>query len=182
MSGNKGADGDATRAAWDVIKAEYLAGGISYRKLAVKHGVPRRTLEDRALAERWSELRGQVRGKIAAELPAVVAEQVLVNAQVWVEEVIRIASQMMRELEDRLDGTQKVIVTTQGERVLMELPWLNKAQDLKAAVSALAELDRVGRLSLGLDKGGEEAELDQDWDAAMQEIELLAQKADETIG
>lgn len=156
---------------WAAIKAEYLAGGTSYRKLAVKHGVPRRTIENRAKAEQWTDLRCQVRGKVVAELPNAVAQTVLLNAQVWVEEVMKLAIQMMRELEDRLDGTQKVVVSSNGGRHVLDLPWLNKAQDLKAAASALAAIDEVGRRALGIDKGGEETEADQNWDEALREIE-----------
>jgi hypothetical protein len=166
---------------WTIIKAEYLAGGMSYRKLAEKHGIPRRTLEDKAMSERWFELRGQVRGRIEAELPDVIARSVITSAQAWVEEVLKIASQMMQELEQKLSGTQKVIVNSQGDRVVLELPWLNKAQDLKAAASALAELDGVGRLALGLDKEGEETEADQDWDEALREIDERCIETDEKL-
>ena len=166
---------------WAAIKAEYLAGGTSYRKLAAKHGVPRRTIENRAKAEQWTELRCQVRGRVVAELPDAVAQTVLLNAQVWVEEVMTLATQMMRELEQRLGGSQKVIVNSNGERFVLDLPWLNKAQDLKAAASALAALDEVGRRALGLDKGGEETEADQNWDDALREIELRSAADDDIL-
>ena len=160
---------------WGAIKAEYLAGGTSYRKLAVKHGVPRRTIENRAKAEQWTDLRCQVSGKVVAELPEAIAKTVLLNAQAWVEEVMKLATQMMGELEDRLDGTQKVVVNSNGGRVVLELPWLNKAQDLKAAVSALAALDEVGRRALGLDNAEAESEADQNWDDALRLIEERAE-------
>lgn len=44
---------------WKRIKAEYLAGGTSYRKLAEKHGVSFNTLKTRATTEQWYELRQQ---------------------------------------------------------------------------------------------------------------------------
>jgi transposase-like protein len=44
---------------WKRIKAEYLAGGTSYRKLAEKHGVSFNTLKTRATVEQWYELRQQ---------------------------------------------------------------------------------------------------------------------------
>ena len=78
-----------------------------------------------------------------------------------------------------MDGTQKVLVSVQGERVMVELPWLNKAQDLKAAVSALAELDGIGRLALGIDKASESTENDQDWDTALAEIEERSDPSDD---
>lgn len=42
---------------WSAIRAEYIAGGISQRKLAAKYGVSFNTLKDRANAERWAAAR-----------------------------------------------------------------------------------------------------------------------------
>ena len=42
---------------WVGIKTEYITTATSYRKLADKHGVPFRTLADRARAEGWSAAR-----------------------------------------------------------------------------------------------------------------------------
>ena len=42
---------------WKRIKAEYIAGGTSYRKLAEKHGVSFNTLKTRAKEEQWYKLR-----------------------------------------------------------------------------------------------------------------------------
>ena len=44
---------------WNKIKAEYIAGGTSYRKLAEKYGVSFNTLKTRAKEEQWYELRQQ---------------------------------------------------------------------------------------------------------------------------
>lgn len=45
---------------WKKIKAEYLKGGTSYRKLAEKHGVPFGTLRKVAAKEEWAQLRARV--------------------------------------------------------------------------------------------------------------------------
>lgn len=44
---------------WDKIKAEYLAGGTSYRKLAEKYGVSFTTLKRKAKQEAWTQKRTQ---------------------------------------------------------------------------------------------------------------------------
>jgi transposase-like protein len=50
----------ASMADWKKIKAEYLKGGTSYRKLAEKHGVPFGTVRKVAAKEDWAQLRAQV--------------------------------------------------------------------------------------------------------------------------
>ncbi len=44
---------------WLKIKSEYINGGISYRKLAEKHGVSFSVLKDKAVKERWTTAREQ---------------------------------------------------------------------------------------------------------------------------
>lgn len=52
---------------WKKIKKEYIAGGISYRKLAEKHGVSFNTLEKVARREGWCELRRQADERAATK-------------------------------------------------------------------------------------------------------------------
>lgn len=61
---------------WITLRAEYIAGGISYRQLATKHGVNVSTLEKRAIREGWAADLQQACSKVAADLPGVVAEKV----------------------------------------------------------------------------------------------------------
>ena len=58
---------------WDAIKAEYIAGGISYRKLAEKHGVSPTTLTKKAIAGKWADKRQQVESKRTARTIEKVA-------------------------------------------------------------------------------------------------------------
>lgn len=48
---------------WNEIRKEYIQGGISYRALAAKYGVPLATLAPRAKAEKWVDLRRQANDK-----------------------------------------------------------------------------------------------------------------------
>ncbi len=53
---------------WKKLKAEYIAGGISYRKLADKHKVPFHTLRKQAAKEKWRELRDECAAKTATKI------------------------------------------------------------------------------------------------------------------
>lgn len=53
---------------WNVIKAEYIAGGTSYRTLAKKYKVSVTTLTRLAIKEKWVELRQQAESKAEAEM------------------------------------------------------------------------------------------------------------------
>lgn len=60
---------------WDKIKAEYLAGGISQRNLAEKHGVTADQLMHRANRERWADQREAVSSKAAAKAQQKIVSQ-----------------------------------------------------------------------------------------------------------
>ncbi|MEE1200127.1 MAG: helix-turn-helix domain-containing protein, partial [Christensenellales bacterium] len=60
---------------WEKIKAEYLQGGTSYRKLADKHGVPFSTLEKKARSENWTEQRKEVGEKAATKARQKIVSQ-----------------------------------------------------------------------------------------------------------
>ena len=107
---------------WNAIKAEYIAGGTSYRKLAEKHKVPRRTIEDRAKEENWVELRRQNRGKTVAKIvDAVSATEV--DAAV---EAMRLGNEaslyMLRQIaNDAATGLLKETQITAYSRAIEQL-------------------------------------------------------------
>lgn len=53
---------------WDIIKADYIAGGTSYRKLAEKYNVPFNTLKKIAIKGEWVKQREQVEHKKATKI------------------------------------------------------------------------------------------------------------------
>ena len=158
---------------WTKIKAEYLKGGISYRKLAEKHGISESTLTKRAIRESWADDLQQVGSKVAAELPVVVAAVKLDAAGQWVAETLNIASDLRKRLKADLDpkATKQHWMGTMKGPELVSLPKLNDTKDVKTLIEALGKVDEIGRRQLGLDEDKGETELDTDWDGALNEIE-----------
>ena len=67
---------------WNAIRAEYIGGGISQRKLAAKYGVSWRTLQDRAKREGWSEAKDDTRAKAVSITCQKAAEAAADNATI----------------------------------------------------------------------------------------------------
>ena len=84
---------------WEKIKAEYLAGGTSYRKLAEKHGVPRSTLEQRAKREQWTKQHEDVKGKAEAKARRKIVTQRAAD----IAALDRVRSKLIRKLEQSVD-------------------------------------------------------------------------------
>ena len=60
---------------WKKIKAEYIAGGTSYRKLAEKYKVPLSTLKRIAHDEGWVDLRDQCSAKSASKIVEIESDK-----------------------------------------------------------------------------------------------------------
>ena len=65
---------------WNAIRAEYIGGGTSYRKLAEKHQVSFMVLKTRAKKEDWPGLRTQAEHKASTEATQKTAEAAADNA------------------------------------------------------------------------------------------------------
>ena len=146
---------------WSKIRKEYIQGGVSYRELAAKYGVPYRTLAARAKAENWVELRNQASIKAASKTVESVAKQ---NARVD-DRINRLANRLIDKLEKAVDELDMETVvkkktTKKGsEKVTTEQKVLcrdregpvdkgglqqltNTLRDLKAILDVRSELDR----------------------------------------
>ena len=146
---------------WNAIRKEYIQGGVSYRELAAKYGVPLRTLADRAKAEKRAELREQAPNKTVTKTVENVAKQ---NAKVD-DRINRLANRLIDKLEkavDELDAktvTMKTTMKTGAAKVTTEYKKLDKEKegpvdkgglqqltntlrDLKAILDVRSELDR----------------------------------------
>lgn len=146
---------------WNAIRKEYIQGGVSYRELAAKYGVPLPTLAERAKAEKWVELRKQAHDKAITKTVETVAKQ---NAKVD-DRINRLANRLIDKLEKAVDEldvktvTMKTTMKTGAAKVTTEYKKLykekegpvdkgglqqltNTLRDLKAILDVRSELDR----------------------------------------
>lgn len=85
---------------WKRIKAEYIAGGTSYRKLAEKYGVPRSNLERVAKREGWTKLKRQAEGKAEAKIINAISKK---NAKID-DKYFRLVDKLLDKAEATIDG------------------------------------------------------------------------------
>ncbi len=115
---------------WKRIKAEYLAGGTSYRKLAEKYGEPRSNIERRAKAEKWTELRRRAEGKAEAKIIDSVSTKEAKKAV----DIIDVADQLLlraAELMETVSDTQSFKQLTSAIKDLKDIKGYKSAIDLK---------------------------------------------------
>ena len=69
-----------TIADWNKIKAEYIAGGISQRKLAAKYHISFNTLKKRANLEKWATARDTAYNRGTSKAQQATAERAATTA------------------------------------------------------------------------------------------------------
>ena len=143
---------------WTRIKAEYLAGGVSQRMLAEAHGVSYKTLRERAVKEKWTELRRKTGEKTAQKMAedisdakvkkiSKVVDLLLTQLEAAARQNTRHPVQI-RTTKELDDGTVRVTVKTEYE----EAHVIDK-QGLRLLAQTAKDLDGIMRAQRLEDKG-----------------------------
>lgn len=140
---------------WNAIKAEYIAGGTSYRKLAEKYGVSFTTLTRTAQRENWVGLRQQTEDKVTTNIVNNVTKTKTKNA-INLESV---ADKLLQKIEAMLDvvqDTQSIKHISSALKDIKEVKGIKSKADMKEQNARIAKL---------------QAEVNRD-DNAVKEIEV----------
>ena len=126
---------------WNQIKAEYIAGGTSYRKLAAKYDVPFNTLKTIAIKGEWVKLREQAEHDTTTKIINDVAKQ---NAKI---------DKKYFELVDKLlDKAEKVIEDmpiwqpTSLKEMASALKYLKECKGVKCEADMREQEARIAKL------------------------------------
>jgi transposase len=90
---------------WNAIRAEYIGGGTSYRKLAKKYGVSINVLSPKATVEGWVGMRKEAETKATAKALQKTADIAADNATI----AARIRTKLLRKLEREIDALPDMI-------------------------------------------------------------------------
>ena len=94
---------------WLKIKTEYINGGISYRKIAEKHGISFAVLKDRAVKEHWADERERHANRIRTATEQKTVEKVSEALSEEAAAKARIKASMMRLAEGWFEKQEKFI-------------------------------------------------------------------------
>lgn len=126
---------------WSKIKAEYIAGGISYRSLAQKHNISFNTLKRIAVKEQWSKLRDKAYNKATTK---VVNDIATANAKID-DKYFRIVDKLMNKAEELVDKTPIWQVTTLKE-MATAMKYLKECKGVKSDADLREQEARIKKL------------------------------------
>ena len=121
---------------WKRIKAEYIAGGTSYRKLAEKYGVSPTTLTKVAGREGWVEARQQADIKKTSKIVDAVSEKEAKKAV----DIVDVADKLLNKIAEVID----LISDTQGLKHISSA--LKDIKDIKGFKSAADMREQEARI------------------------------------
>ena len=126
---------------WNAIKAEYIAGGTSYRKLCEKYGVSRTTLQRKAKDENWVELRSQAEAKTESIIVKSVSRKKAKTA----DKIIDVADKLLNKISEFVET--------------IPLDMMSSTQALKHLTSALKDLKDIKGFKTDADMREQEARI-----------------------
>jgi uncharacterized protein YjcR len=136
---------------WRKIKAEYIAGGTSYRMLAEKYGVSFSTLRKVAAKEQWTELRNKTRAKTDTKISNAISAKQAAKA----DKIIDVADKLLAKIAEVID----LVNDTQGIRHLSSA--LKDIRDIKGIKSSADMREQEARIR-NLEKQAEKTEESND--------------------
>ena len=126
---------------WKRIKAEYIAGGTSYRKLAEKYKVKLSALRSVAEREKWVELKAQAQHKTDTKIVDTVSDQ---NAD-KATKIIDVADKLLDKIStiiDTVQDTQGIKHISSALKDIKDIKGYKSAMDLKEQEARIAKLQK----------------------------------------
>lgn len=113
---------------WKKIRAEYVAGGTSYRKLAEKHNVTLAALRHVAQKENWVELKAQVQLKTRAKVVEAISNREAAQAT----SIDKVADALIKRIEAMVADDEAVFSATGIKDLATAIKTLREVKGIKS--------------------------------------------------
>ena len=127
---------------WKKIKAEYIAGGTSYRKLAQKHGVSFNTLKTRARDEEWYNLRQQKDNRTTTKIVESLSDKDAEKAVNIIDVADKLLTKISELMDDLIIDTQSMKHLTSALKDLKEIKGFKSDADMREQNARIRNLER----------------------------------------
>ena len=125
---------------WKRIKAEYIAGGTSYRKLAEKYNVPFGTLRRIAKQEGWTQKRTQVEHNVNTKMIETISDKEAQKAVDIIDVADKLLSKVSELMETMVVDTQSFKQLTSALKDLKEIKGYKSEADMREQEARIKKL------------------------------------------
>ena len=137
------------------IKAEYIRGGVSYRKLADKYSVSFSAIRRRAEKEKWTDLRTQAEQKASMKIVNSVASQ---DAK-RVEDIQTVADLLLQKIKEGVENGTLVVDTQSIRHITSSLKDLRDIKGYKSDLDMQEQMARIEKLRKDAEGDGPDKEI-----------------------
>ena len=126
---------------WKKIKAEYIAGGTSYRKLAEKYEVSFSTLRKVAAKEQWTDLRNKAGAKADTKLIETISDKETKKAV----NIIDVADKLLErivEIADKAVDPDSIKKLTSAIKDLKDIKGVKSEADMREQEARIKKLQK----------------------------------------
>ncbi len=126
---------------WNKLKAEYIAGGTSYRKLAEKYGVKFSNLKNVAIKEGWTDLKERAKNKADTKMVDTIANDMSKNAvkiNVVADKLLNKMCNLLEALE--VADSQTIKQCTSALKDIKDIKGVKSDIDLKEQIARIDKL------------------------------------------
>lgn len=124
------------------IKAEYIRGGTSYRKLASKYGVSFSSIRRRAEKENWTDLRTQAEQKSSTKIVESVASQEAER----VNGIQTVADILLQKIAEGVKSGYLIVDSQSIRHITSSLKDLRDIKGYKSELDMQEQLARIEKL------------------------------------
>jgi uncharacterized protein YjcR len=125
---------------WQKIKAEYISGNTSYRKLAEKYGVSFNTLKTHAVEGQWHKLRQQKDKKTTTKIVETLSDNEAKKAVDIIDVADKLLGKLSELMETMVVDTQSFKQLTSALKDLKEIKGYKSEKDLEEQNARIAKL------------------------------------------
>ena len=127
---------------WNKLKAEYIAGGTSYRKLAKKYGVSFSSVRFKAEQEKWTDLKAQAQHSANTR----IVESIVDDSTKQAVNIDNVADQLLEKITTLLCKeditTQSVKHLTSALKDIREIKGIKTDIDLREQEARIKKLQK----------------------------------------
>ena len=127
---------------WKAIKAEYIAGGIGYRRLAEKYGVSFGTLSKIAMRENWTDLRKKACEKTGTVLAETIGKRNAKKSAKIDTLVDMLLDRLIERMDDLLVEGKDAKSIASALKDLRDLKGIKDKLDVKEQKARIKKLER----------------------------------------
>ena len=127
---------------WQKIKAEYIAGGTSLRKLSEKYGVSFSTIQKKSMEEKWGELRKKSGRKAEEKIIEAVSSKEADKATNIIDVADKLISKICEMLDADVTNAQSIKSLTSALKDLKEIKGYKSEADMREQEARIAKLQK----------------------------------------